>query len=223
MQKYIAYYRVSTQRQGQSGLGLEAQKETIAKFLQKDDTLVEEYTEIESGRKKNRIELNKAILSCKKNKAILIIAKLDRLARNASFIFTLRESGLKFVACDIPNFDTMTLGIFATFAQFEAEKISQRIKDALAAKKARGERLGSDKKQLKKIRESSLKIRRNNSMIKMQAAYDLSKKMQQEHGFSLNEIARRLNNTKFTSPKGCKFTAKTIANMFKMFERAKHD
>ena len=70
MQKYIAYYRVSTQRQGQSGLGLEAQKETIAKFLQKDDILVEEYTEIESGRKKNRIELNKAILSCKKNKYI---------------------------------------------------------------------------------------------------------------------------------------------------------
>ena len=134
---YVAYYRVSTKRQGQSGLGLEAQKEIVKVALSgKACKVIAEITEVESGRNKDRKGIANAIALCKQKKATLIVAKLDRLARDVNFIFTLKDSGIAFVACDIPDFNTLTLGIFASFAQFEAERISQRIKDALQATKA---------------------------------------------------------------------------------------
>ena len=131
--KYVAYYRVSTQRQGQSGLGLEAQQAQIQTCIS-DGELINSFTDIESGSKANRPELNKALAFCKTEGATLIIAKLDRLSRDVSFIFNLRDSGVNFKACDLPDFNTLTLGIFASFAQYEREKISERTSVALQAK-----------------------------------------------------------------------------------------
>jgi len=139
---YIAYYRVSTQRQGQSGLGLEAQKSAVKAFI-KDAQLISEFTEVESGTKKYRPQLIKALALAKEKKAILVIAKLDRLARNLHFISGLIESGVQFVAADMPEADRTWLQMAAVFGEWEARKISERTKSALQAAKARGTVLGS--------------------------------------------------------------------------------
>lgn len=130
--KYVAYYRVSTKKQGRSGLGLEAQRACVTSAV--DGELIAEFTEVESGKRRDRPELMKAVEYCKAHGAELIIAKLDRLSRDVSFIFTLREQGVQFRACDLPEFNTLTLGIFATVAQYEREKISERTKAALQMK-----------------------------------------------------------------------------------------
>ena len=140
---FIAYFRVSTQRQGQSGLGLEAQQKSVSDYLSENAcTLVDQFKEVESGRKKDRPELRKALAACRKHKATLVIAKLDRLARNVAFVSALLESRVKFVAVDMPEADTAFLQIAAVFAEWEAKKISERTKSALAAASARGTKLG---------------------------------------------------------------------------------
>lgn len=141
--RYIAYYRVSTSRQGESGLGLEAQQKAVADYLNGGNWhIVAEYTEIESGKLNNRPTLAAAIAACKKHKATLIIAKLDRLARNVHFISGLMESGIEFVAVDNPNANKLMIHMLAAFAEHEREMISKRTKEALAAAKERGVKLG---------------------------------------------------------------------------------
>lgn len=145
--KFIAYYRVSTQKQGVSGLGLAAQKETVSRYVpDAPGSLLAEFTEVETGKGSNalakRPELRKALDECKKRGAVLVIAKLDRLARNVHFISGLMESKVQFVACDLPEANQLTLHIMAAFAEHEARRISERTKDALAAAKARGVQLG---------------------------------------------------------------------------------
>ncbi|RDC58679.1 recombinase family protein [Adhaeribacter pallidiroseus] len=139
--KYVAYYRVSTAKQGTSGLGLEAQQYAVASFLN-GQKITSEYVEVESGKKNNRPQLIAAIEQARKIKGTLVIAKLDRLSRNASFIFTLKESGVDFVCADMPDANTLTIGIFAVLAQHERELISSRTKAALQAKIAQGAKLG---------------------------------------------------------------------------------
>ncbi len=141
----IAYYRVSTKRQGQSGLGLDAQQDAVMAYLKGGKWMLkEEFIEIESGRKiKNRPALQQAIAACRKYKATLVIAKLDRLARNVAFISNLMESKVAFVAVDNPHATRFTLHILAAVAEHEAEMISQRTKAALSAAKARGTELGA--------------------------------------------------------------------------------
>lgn len=139
--KYVAYYRVSTDRQGQSGLGLDAQRTAVAKYIA-DAELVAEFTEIESGRNNDRIQLAQALALAKKSKATLIIAKLDRLARNVHFISGLLESGVSFICADSPEADRTWLQMSAVFAEWEARKISERTKSALQVAKARGVKLG---------------------------------------------------------------------------------
>lgn len=147
--KYVAYYRVSTSRQGQSGLGLEAQKEAVGRYLSNDaSAIAAEYVEVESGKKANRPKLLEALAVCKRLQATLIIAKLDRLARNVHFISGLMESGAEFVAVDNPNANKLMLHMLAAFAEYEREQISQRTKSALAAAKARGVKLGKNGRQL---------------------------------------------------------------------------
>ncbi|HCT39643.1 MAG TPA: resolvase [Moraxellaceae bacterium] len=142
--RYIAYYRVSTAQQGRSGLGLEAQKQAVSAFLSSNGGIsLAEYLEIESGRKRDRTELLKAIGHARAAKAILIIAKLDRLARNVSFTASLMESGLEFVACDMPHANRFTVHLMAALAEMEAEMISTRTKAALAEAKRRGVKLGN--------------------------------------------------------------------------------
>ncbi len=141
-EKFVAYYRVSTTKQGVSGLGLDAQRAAVSVFVTGRD-LIAEFTEIESGTIADRPELAKAMAFAKKNKATLVIAKLDRLARNVAFIANLMESGVDFVAAECPNATAMELHIRAVFAEEEARQISARTKAAMAAAKARGVRLGS--------------------------------------------------------------------------------
>jgi DNA invertase Pin-like site-specific DNA recombinase len=140
MTSYIAYYRVSTDKQGRSGLGLEAQQEAVAPYR---DQITHSFTEIESGSDNHRPQLQAAIAMCKSTGATLLIAKIDRLSRDAGFLLTLRSSGLSIMAADMPHVGTLEFGIRAVFAQHEREEISRRTKAALAAAKARGQKLGS--------------------------------------------------------------------------------
>jgi DNA invertase Pin-like site-specific DNA recombinase len=140
---YIAYYRVSTKQQGQSGLGLEAQRTQVRGFIGNQAQLVREFTEVESGKRDSRPQLTQALAFAKQQKARLVIAKLDRLSRNAGFIFALKDSGVDFVCADMPDANTLTIGIFATLAQHERELIGERTRKALAAKKQQGFQLGT--------------------------------------------------------------------------------
>lgn len=143
MPPYIAYYRVSTNKQGQSGLGLDAQREAVAQFL-KGETPLAEYVEVESGKAvKNRPQLAAALGECRKKKATLVIAKLDRLARNVHFISGLMESKVNFVAADMPKANDLNLHVMAAFAQHEAKMISERTVAALAQVKRELEEKGS--------------------------------------------------------------------------------
>jgi DNA invertase Pin-like site-specific DNA recombinase len=145
MTKYVAYFRVSTTKQGQSGLGLEAQQEAVKQYA---DSIIHSFTEIESGKNDSRIQLAAAIELCRTSGASLLIAKLDRLSRDAAFLMTIRKSGVDIVAADMPNASTLEFGIKAIFAQHEREEISKRTKVALAAAVARGVKLGTKSPQI---------------------------------------------------------------------------
>jgi len=140
---FIAYYRVSTQRQGQSGLGLDAQRHAVTNWLNGGNhQLLGEFTDVETGKHANRPELTNAMEQCKLTGATLVIAKLDRLSRDAAFLIGLQKSGIKFVAVDMPDANNLTIGIMAVMAQHEREMISKRTVEALAAAKRRGVKLG---------------------------------------------------------------------------------
>lgn len=141
--KFIAYYRVSTARQGRSGLGLEAQQQAVRDYLNGGAwELVGEFTEVESGRNDDRAQLKAALAACRAHRATLVIAKLDRLARNVAFVSALMEAGVDFVAADFPQANRLTIHILAAVAEHEARVISERTKAALAAAKARGQKIG---------------------------------------------------------------------------------
>ncbi|WP_020187618.1 recombinase family protein [Methylopila sp. 73B] len=143
---FIAYFRVSTAKQGASGLGLEAQRAAVHRYLNGGGwRIVGEFTEVESGKRADRPQLAQALAAARLHRATLVVAKLDRLSRNAAFLLTLRDSGVKFVAADMPDANSMTVGILAVVAQEEREAISRRTKEALAAAKARGQILGGDR------------------------------------------------------------------------------
>jgi DNA invertase Pin-like site-specific DNA recombinase len=132
--KFVAYFRVTTGKQGRSGLGLDAQRKAVRDYLDGGTwSLIGEFTEVESGKRNERPELVKALAACKRNKAKLVIAKLDRLSRNLAFIATLMDSGVEFVAVDNPHANKLTVHILAAVAQHEREMIAQRTKDALQA------------------------------------------------------------------------------------------
>jgi DNA invertase Pin-like site-specific DNA recombinase len=141
--KFVAYYRVSTQRQGRSGLGLEAQQEAVRNHLNGGNwRVVAEFTEVESGKRKDRPKLGEALAACRVHGAKLIIAKLDRLARNVAFVSALMDAGVEFEAVDFPQANRLTVHILAAVAEHEARVISERTKAALAAAKRRGVELG---------------------------------------------------------------------------------
>jgi DNA invertase Pin-like site-specific DNA recombinase len=141
--KFVAYYRVSTQRQGRSGLGLEAQQEAVRNHLNGGNwRIVGEFTEVESGKRKDRPKLAEALAACRLHGAKLVIAKLDRLARNVAFVSALMDAGIEFEAVDFPQANRLTVHILAAVAEHEAKAISERTKAALAAAKRRGVELG---------------------------------------------------------------------------------
>ena len=208
--KYIAYYRTSTRKQN---LGIEAQKTAVKAFIASDNSnvLIAEYNEQESGKNDEREELNKAIEHCKKENAVLCIAKLDRLSRKISFIFSLKDSGVNFISLDIPNFNTLTLGIFATLAQTERELISERTKKSLSVKKAelerQGKKLGApnarfthEMRMLANMRKTS--IAQNNTNNKRAICVI---KVMLKQTKNATEIARYLNQNGFQTSRGCNF------------------
>lgn len=142
--RLVAYERVSTARQGVSGLGLEAQRKAIGDFASaRGAEVLARFTEVESGRKADRPELARALHLAKVTGATLVIARLDRLSRNAAFLLALRDSGVRFLACDMPQANDLTVGVMALVAEAEREAISRRTKEALAAARSRGVRLGN--------------------------------------------------------------------------------
>lgn len=194
--KFIAYLRVSTDKQGRSGLGLEAQRSAITSYLNGGAwELVKEYREIESGKKSDRPELHKAINHCKRTGATLLIAKLDRLSRDPDFLGMLMTNGFDFVACDMPEANKFMVRIMAALAEKEREMISERTKAALKAAKARGVKLGTPNltdTDRQAGREKSLASRRQHAE---QFRAELKPMLEQyrAEGLSLRQIADKLN------------------------------
>ena len=144
MKRFVAYHRVSTKGQGESGLGLEAQEKAVADHVEREGgTVLRAYREVESGKNDDRPELARAVLHAKRSGATLLVAKLDRLSRNVRFLAELMESKAKFCCCDMPDATDLTIHIYAAMAQWERERISERTREGLAAAKAKGKLLGS--------------------------------------------------------------------------------
>lgn len=213
--KYIAYYRVSTQKQGKSGLGLAAQKTAVKNFLKADDELILEYQEVESGKNNQRKELLKAIEQCKEHQVTLLIAKLDRLSRNAAFIFTLKDAKVDFKCIDMPEANSVTIGIMAVLAQDERERISNRVKVALLELKAKGVKLGTPENLTNKSREISLQVRQKNALEnennKKATALVIPLRNQ---GKSYGEIAKILNESSFKTRRGKQFTPVAVKRLY---------
>jgi DNA invertase Pin-like site-specific DNA recombinase len=204
MPAYIAYFRVSTDRQGASGLGLDAQRQVVDQFCGAG-TILKEFIEIESGRRNtNRPQLAAALAECRKRRAILVIAKLDRLARNVAFISALMEAGTEFVACDNPQANKLMLHMLAAFAEHEREMISQRTKAALAQAKARGKVLGNPR--LHEARIAAAKATRSKPAP---AVLEIMRERRSQ-GDTLRAIAYRLNTLGLVTPQGKPWYASTV-------------
>lgn len=199
--QFVAYYRVSTTKQGQSGLGLEAQKESVTKYLNGGDwSLLAEFTEVETGKGMKaldkRPQLKAALALCKRTGATLVIAKLDRLARNVHFISGLMEARVRFVAVDMPEANELTIHVMAAFAEHESKRISQRTKEALAAAKARGKTLGT----IANLNpQAGVKNLKEHNKQKVEQAQDFVKHVQPVfvkmlgQGLSTRVVAQQLN------------------------------
>jgi DNA invertase Pin-like site-specific DNA recombinase len=212
--KFIAYFRVSTDRQGKSGLGLEAQRESVLAYLNGGSwTMVAEFTEIESGKHADRPQLAAALAACKKHKAKLVIAKLDRLSRNLAFIATLMDSGVEFVAVDNPHANKLTVHILAAVAQYEREAIAQRTRDALQAAKARGKRLGNP--NLESARQRALEA--NSEAAERFAANVLPiiKQIQKSGVSSLRGVAKALSARGVKTARGGEWTAVQVSDILR--------
>lgn len=218
MKRFIAYYRVSTERQGRSGLGLEAQQKAVRDYLNGGAwELTAELTEIESGRKDDRPELEQALRFCRLYGATLIIAKLDRLSRDAHFLLGLQKAGVDFVAVDMPHANRLTVGIMAMVAEEERKAISERTKAALAAAKARGVKLGGDRGNLPRVgeegRKKSAAVRREKAQAR---ARDLKPIFAELEGLSLNAKARELNRRGILTPRGKTWTPVQVKSVMGM-------
>lgn len=216
--QYVAYLRVSTQKQGYSELGLEAQREIIQKYLCGKNPIAE-YVEIESGRKKDRPKLKEALTLCRKDGATLIVAKLDRLARSVSFLSNLLESGVEILFCDFPQANKMMLHILSAISQYEAELIATRTKSALKAKKARGYKLGNPEHLLDKHEQAiqnsikTCKEKADNNPNNKRAVAILRTLVKEKH--TLQEIADILNKEGFVTSQGCSFSKSTVYKLIK--------
>jgi DNA invertase Pin-like site-specific DNA recombinase len=205
--QFVAYYRVSTDRQGRSGLGLDAQREAVFRHLASQaGDLIGEFCEVESGRRSDRPQLAAAIAAAKKPRATLIIAKLDRLARIVHFISGLIESGVDFVAADNPHANKLMVHMLAAFAEHEREQISQRTKDALAAAKLRGIRLG---------RNAADRLAPAHRAAAMERARQLGPLLAElKHaGMSARRMAAELTARGIPTPNGGKWHGQTVRRM----------
>jgi len=217
--KFVAYYRVSTDRQGKSGLGLDAQREAVTSYLNGGSwQLVQEFVEVESGKRADRPQLAAALAACRKHKAKLVIAKLDRLSRNLAFVATLMESGVEFVAVDNPHANKLTIHILAAVAQHEREMISERTKAALAAARARGTQLGNPrlaaaaKRGVASIKANARQFAAN--------VLPIIEEIERSGVTSHNAIAAKLNERRVPTARGGKWTHMQVGAVLRPFGEA---
>lgn len=215
--RLVCYLRVSTTRQGASGLGLEAQRAAVAQYATSIGcSIIAEYVEVESGKKADRPQIAAALAACKLHRATLVIAKLDRLARNVAFIANLMDGGVEFVACDMPYANRLTLHLMAAMAEHEREMISQRTKAALAAAKARGVKLGNPNGAVH-LREhsavaasASSDARRKKARRHADAVAPILRFLLQERGMRVGIIATDLNRRCVPAPSGGRWYAQQV-------------
>ena len=219
MGKYVAYYRVSTLRQGRSGLGLEAQQQAVREFLIGNGAeIVAEFTEVESGSKSDRPELDRALAACRLRGATLVIAKLDRLSRDAAFLLNLQKANVRFVAADMPEANEMVVGIMAVVAQAERKMISDRTKAALAAAKRRGVKLGNNNLTDGARRLGSSASAQARGKRAAQRAADVAPTMRElmSTGLSLRQVAASLNEMGVLAPRGGWWHASSVRNALRL-------
>src|SRR3712207_2030920 len=238
--KFVAYYRVSTAKQGKSGLGLEAQQEAVRSYLNGGDwQLVAEVVEVESGKRNDRPRLAEAMRLCRLHGAVLIIAKLDRLARNVAFISNLMESGVEFTAVDFPQANRLTVHILAAVAEHEREMISKRTKDALASKRAFYARLTDEQKAELRREGKATQLGGNRGKIHLayQKCAEASRAARsakadrraadvapivhemQAGGTSLRKVAAALNDRHVPTSRGSQWTATQVARVISRSQR----
>jgi len=217
--KIVSYLRVSTRQQGASGLGLEAQRAAIEAYAAKrNGKVIETFTEVESGKLNSRPELLKALHLAKVTGATLVIAKLDRLSRNAAFLLTLRDSGVRFIAADMPDANDLTVGIMALVAQQEREAISRRTMEALAAAKVRGVRLGNPNgaAALKRAGKGNMaglcaiRVKADSHAKNLQPVINA---LTSEGLTSLRAIAKTLNDRGMLTPRGGRWHKSSVRNL----------
>ncbi|QIK79419.1 recombinase family protein [Sphingomonas piscis] len=213
--QFVAYYRVSTARQGKSGLGLDAQRRAVADFLNGGSwQLTSEFMEVESGKADDRPQLEQALAMCELTGATLVVAKLDRLSRNLAFLARLQDSGARFVAADMPEANELTIHIMAAVAQAERKAISKRTKEALAVAKARGVRLGGKRGNLEDLRKGPAK----SAEVRSRQARERGSKVRRQiegivssgEGASLRQLADILNDRGITAPRGGRWHAAQV-------------
>ena len=220
--KFVAYLRVSTAKQGRSGLGLEAQREAVRQFVaaRNGRIIAPEFVEVETGKRNDRPELAKALKRCRLTGATLVVAKLDRLSRNAAFLMTLRDSGVEFVAADLPEANTMTVGVMAVVAQHEREAISARTKAALAAAKARGKALGGFRAGAPDIgnyQASGVEAARQRALRAAEERRDTIEALRREN-LSLNRMAARMNAESVRTSGGGRWTATSVKRTLRLLK-----
>lgn len=223
MTTYIEYYRVSTDKQGRSGLGLEAQQEAVKRFLRDDDrTFGPAFVEVESGKSADRPQLTAALKRCRETGATLLVAKLDRLARDVAFIATLMKSDVSFTACDKPDADPFRLHIEAAIAEEETRKISERTRAALAACKTRGVALGGFRgyhlSETEKAtgRLSSARTRASHAKRFALSLQPVIDEIKSEGVISLNGIAKELNRRGICTRKGSSWRAVQVKRLIEI-------
>ena len=217
---FVAYYRVSTQRQGKSGLGLDAQRADVARFSQDKGKIVAEFTEVETGKNNSRPQLQAAIGCAIDKNATLLIAKLDRLSRDAEFIFHLRNSQVDFVCVDIPDANTLTIGFHAVLAQHERELISSRTKAALQAKKEQGFRLGTPGNLSQAARQRGALAMQHlaNQAEANRRAFAVIGDLRRQ-GLSYAAIAGKLNEYGLRTVRGKSFSAMAVRRIWLRFQK----
>ena len=209
--RFVAYFRVSTDRQGRSGLGLEAQRASVADYLNGGRwNVLAEFTEIESGADNDRPELAAALNHCRLTGATLVIAKLDRLSRDAAFLMGLERSGISFVAADMPSANTLTVGIMAVVAQEERKVISERTKAALKAAKARGRVLGGVRKNHRPVDGALGAKAAHDKAVAFAASVRPMIQGLRYNGMSLRKIAAELDARSIRRPRGGSWTAEAV-------------
>ncbi len=211
----VAYYRVSTSKQGASGLGLEAQTAMVLAYAEANAlNITHSFTEVESGKTKDRAQLQAALDQARSSGAVLLIAKLDRLSRNVAFVSALMEARVDFIAVDMPTANKLTIHLMAAMAEQEAGAISERTKAALATRKARGLTMGTPANLTPAARAQGPAVQRQAAIDAMQQAAAFARVLRKE-GDSLTAVAHSLNNAGFRTRQGKTWTATQVSRILK--------